>query len=263
MQSKEKETIESMLQSLTDRRRRSFREHEVESSVAREKSLTLSETMRDVQTALKTKREVFSKVERSFTPNPSKRACDAMKENIALNRRIIMLQKTLSREEWERDLADQELAHVKLEIQRAEAMIERFKESLTKDQQIAADSVNDNLKLSIEEQREDFKRSIANQRRRNLELEKQKTELAEEEKMLSGFLLTLEKQLQVQAQKLPSLAQLQHRLDGPARGRRTPLPKPRRMPDDLEMRNIKKAIVQVKSQKKSKSVMIGSRYADL
>jgi hypothetical protein len=181
---------------------------------------------------------------------------------MALNRRISELQKRLNREIEEKELAEAELVHVKFEIQRAEAMIHKFKASLTKEQQIAADNVNNSLKQFIEQQRADYKRAIANQRKRNLELEKQKAELIEEEKMLTGFLQSLEKQLQAQVGKLPSLAQLQHRLEPMTLPRRNPFLKQKRAPDDAEMRTVKKALIQLKAQKgAAKSVMVGSRYA--
>jgi hypothetical protein len=217
--------------------------------------------MKEVRVSLKVKEEAFAKFDRDVKAGVPKRVMDAVKDDIALRKRIAVLQVRLDRERQEKDLAHEELAHVKREIARAELMIEKFKSSLTPEQQVAADNVNDSLRVVIENQREEFKRAIANQRKRNLELEKQRQELVEEEKTLAGFLLTLEKQLQMEMVKLPSLAQLQHRLEVVPGPRRNPQVVGKRQIDDAEMRTVKKAIIQLKSQKAAaQSLMVGSRY---
>jgi hypothetical protein len=260
IQQAEKGSLLSTLHSLSKNGSSSRQQQEHEDLVVRARMTTVRASMKEVQTSVDAKQGKYSELERRALSTGQRRMLESMKDDIALNRRIAGLQKRLNHEKWENDLSSQELVHVTCEIQRAEAMIERFKASLTKQQQISADNVNMSLRFFIENQREDFKRAIMNQRRRNTELERQRTELTEEEKMLAGFLQTVEKQLQAQMQKLPSIAQLQHQLFEFDRPRKTTTVKQKRVPEDAEMRGIRKAIIAVKSRKAAKSAMVGSRY---
>jgi hypothetical protein len=261
IQRQEKQSLQSISDSLDRQLAQSAKQREAETASVHEQIDAVRDSIRILQKSVRSKTDKVQKAEEDAQTKPPKRVISAVREDVDLNQRIAELQKRVDRETFERALSEEELEHVKGEIKRAEAMIDRFKASLTKNQQIAADAVNMRLKVFIEQQREDYRRAIANQRKRNMELEKQKTELIEEEKMLNGFLVSVEKQLQIQMSRLPSLAELQHRMDGGAAQRRSPPAKALRAPDDAEMRTIKKAIVQLKTRKgTSKSVLVGSRY---
>jgi chromosome segregation ATPase len=167
----------------------------------------------------------------------------------------------MERETRERELAEQELRHVRAEIGRAQEMIQKFKDNLTAKRQRAADRVNGQLRAYIEQQRQDFQRAIANQRKKNSELERQRAELIEEEKLLGVVLQTLEKQLQAQMQKLPSLAQLQHGIDGMQPAKSDAAAKIRRGLEDGEIKGVKRQMLQLKSRSmRPRSLLAASRY---
>jgi hypothetical protein len=261
LERQEKQSLEMIEGSLTRRKADSAKQREATEGEVVEAVAVVEESKAELQKTVKTKEEKKSKFETQIAMRPPKRVTDAANEGAVLNEKIADLRVRLERETQERLLAEEELQHVHKEIDRAQAMINKFKANLTKAQQGTADSINNRLREDIEQQREDFRRAIANQRRRNIELEKQRAELIEEEKLLAAFLQTLEKQLQAQLHKLPSLAELQHRTDGGGGTRKSTLAKGKRAPDDPEMRGVKKQIAQMRARKGvSKSVLAGSRY---
>jgi hypothetical protein len=261
LQRQEKQSLEAIDRSLATRRTDSAKQREAAEGDVAAALTVVAESTAELQKTLQVKQEKKSKFKTQIAMKTPKRVADAAKESAALSARIANLRARLERETQERLLAEEELEHVHREIERAQAMIDKFKMNLTKQQQRAADSINNRLRKDIEQQREDFRRAIANQRRRNIELEKQRAELTEEERLLTGFLQTLEKQLIAQLHKLPSLAELQHGTDGAAGARKGTLAKGKRVPDDAEMRGIKKQIAQMRTRKGvSKSVLVGSRF---
>jgi hypothetical protein len=257
----ERQSIEAMADSLSQRMAQSAKQRDAETGVVREQIAAVAESIASLEGAVRAKRERAAKAEEDAGTDSPKRVTDALKEDRELDLRIHELEKLVERERAERALSEAELVHVQGEIERAQEMIDTFKRNLTKEKQMSADAVNAKLKGFIEQQREEYRRAIANQRKRNTELEKQRTELTEEEKMLNGVLVSLEKQLQAQMQKLPSLAQLQQRGAIAGAQKRSMPAKAMRPIDDAEMRGIRKAIVLLKARKGvSKSVLVGSRF---
>jgi chromosome segregation ATPase len=239
----------------------SAKQRDAEVSGVREEIAAVREAMAALQGTVKTQKDKVARAEVEAQTPPKKRVVEAVKDDAGLSLKINALQRLLEREQAEHELAEAELAHVKGEIRRAHEMIDTFKENLTKEKQDNADDVNSRLKQFIEQQRDDYRRAIANQKKRNIELEKQKTELTEEERMLTGVLQGLDKQLQAQMQRLPSLAQMQQRGIGTSVQKRTTPGKAMRPLDDAEMRGIKKAILLLKTRKGvSRSVLVGSRF---
>jgi hypothetical protein len=263
IQRNERDSLESMARSLNLQMLQSAKHRDVETGIIREQIETVQESIVALQSTVRTKKEKTMKAEEESQTQPPKRVLDAVKADIALNQRIEALRKLVERETFDRKLSEAELVHVRVEIERAHAMINTFKMNLTKEKQMNADNVNSKLKQFIEQQREDYRRAIANQRKRNMELDKQKVELTDEERMLVGVLQGLEKHLQIQMQKLPSLAQLQQRttvISTSIQRRGTPAKTMKPM-DSAEMRGIRKAILLLKVRKGlSKSVLVGSRF---
>lgn len=192
----------------------------------------------------------------------AKKTLDFIKEDVEIQEEIDQLHRRLDRELQEHQMTRDELEMTNIDIERAKGVIEKFKQSLTKEQKENADRINDNLKHMIEQQREDFKRAMRNQRKANSELDKQKADLIEEEKMLRSYLQTLEKQLQMQMNRLPSLSILPSRYEPETQQRRGALTKSKqRAPDDAEMRLIKKAILRMQNRRNvSRSVLVGKTY---
>jgi chromosome segregation ATPase len=257
----EKQSVECIDRSLDAQKVASTQQLEQVAIETSEEVVAIEESMYNLQKEVRAKEEKCQKAEVQMQMQTPKLVMDAAKEEEFLNETIRDLRRCVEREMDERSLAEEELAHVKREIERAQEMIHKFKASLTKQQQDSADAVNDSLREFIEQQREEYRRAIANQRKRNMDLEKQKAELVEEEKLLTGLLQGLEKQLQAAMQRLPSLSELQHRTDGPGQARRSQLIKAKRAPDDGEMQTIKRQILQLKSRRRmARSVLAASRF---
>jgi hypothetical protein len=210
-----------------------------------------------VRESLPARAAALEKARHDAAVRPPRRALVAARDAPGLRGCIENARENIAREVAERDVVDEELVHVRQEIERAHAMINRFRASLTPAQQEAADATNAQLRHAIEAQREEFKHAIAVQKKKNQELERQKRELAEEEALLTSVMRGLEKKAQAQAHRLPSLAEVQQRQSGTAPPRRptTAL----RPADDAEMRNVRKTMAQFRSQRvASKAALVGS-----
>jgi hypothetical protein len=256
----EKESLEIMSKSLQDQKcHSSIRMGNLLSSLQSQVD-GVQKDVRVLASDIRVQEDQNDRIEKEACIPMPKRLADKIKGDSILTREIKELRKRVNRETVETDLAIEELAFVQREILRAEQMIARFKRNLTKEQQKHSDDVNNELRSFIETQREEFKRAIKNQKKRNAGLEKQRKELIEEEKMLTNLLSALEKQLQLNMQKLPSLAQLQRKMDLTESASKLAVMKGRRAPDDAEMRSIRKALMQLKSRKiVSKSVIVQAK----
>jgi chromosome segregation ATPase len=256
----EKQSLECINRSLDSQKAASAQQLQQVVLETNEEVAAIGDSMGDLQKSVRSKTEKRQKAEDQARTRAPKRVLDAGKEEEFLNEVIADLRRRVERETDERSLAEEELTHVQDEIERAQEMIGKFKASLTKEQQDSADAVNSGLREFIEQQREEYRRAIANQRKRNMDLEKQKAELVEEERLLAGFLQSLEKQLQAATQRLPSLSDLHKRPDGAGQARRSQPIKARRAPDDGEMQTIKRQILQLKARRRmGRSVLAASR----
>ncbi|OHT09142.1 hypothetical protein TRFO_22161 [Tritrichomonas foetus] len=186
---------------------------------------------------------------RIATAPMSKRMKDTIKEDFELQNEISRLQQLLEREYGEHSLDQEELIHTLNEIQRAKVVMMKFKKSHSKEEKNHAMTVNKNLRLLIEKQREDSKWAVKNQIKKNKELERQRVDLVEEEAMLSNYLVLVEKKLAAQKFKLPTLAMVQHRADEVQKRRVNTNLKKKREPDDAEMRTIKRQMGKLQKER--------------
>lgn len=178
----------------------------------------------------------------------SKRMRDTIKEDFELQNEISKLQQLLEHEYASHCAAEEELIHTKNEIERAKQVMQKYKLSHRKEEKIHSTNVNRELRLYIEQQREDSRWAIKNQMKKNKELEKQRVDLVEEEAMLSTYLQHVEKKLAAQMLKLPDLAVIQHRnVEVPKRKIQTAVKK--REIDDAEMRTIKKQMAKIHKER--------------
>jgi len=258
---RELQSLEQMADSLVRQKIQSSKQQEFETDGVMEEIESVKESRRALNKTVRMKEaRVQRKAAAAQNARPCKRVVDSVKEDQFLHQRITDLEMRLDREVTEKELAREELSHVRGEITRAEEMIEKFKQNLTQERKRQADRINNQLRRYIEEQRDDFKRNIANQRKKNMELERQRAELLEEEKLLTAVLQTLEKQLQVQMQKLPALGQWQQGSEAAAQ-KKSPIMKFKRAPDDGEMKGVKKQLVQIKSKRmRPRSLLAPSKY---
>lgn len=187
--------------------------------------------------------------QRSIATAPySKRMRDTIKEDFELQNEISKLQQLLEHEYASHCAAEEELVHTRNEIERAKQVMLKYKLSHRKEEKIHSTYVNRELRLYIEQQREDSRWAIKNQMKKNKELEKQRVDLVEEEAMLSTYLQHVEKKLAAQMLKLPDLAAIQHRkIEIPKRKIQTAAKK--REPDDAEMRTIKKQMAKIHKER--------------
>jgi hypothetical protein len=239
----ERDSVESICNSLSVSEIESRRHRDIELCVVSEKISTVREELRKLRKIVKGKRSVLEKAQETFNSEAPKRVLHAAKEGIQLRKRIEMLERHMERETGERLLVEQELAHVREDVEGATAVVAKFKDVLSHSNQFAADAINEGLKLVIEKQREQFNREIARQKRRNAELERMRADLVEEEKMLLSYLQSVDKQLQFQLQKLPTLSMLQHqRQQSNIPTRSTPGKAKTLGSEDSEMRTIRRAM---------------------
>ena len=259
IQETETKALKEVSDSLESQKNSVDESHRTESSFLEDQIQTIKSDIRDLKKTVRGKNEKNEKAIQLATQPLSKRTLDSMREDIEINEEIESLERRLNREYQEHEMTNSELEIILVDIQRAKAVIRRFKNSLTKEEKIRHERVNNYLKDVIEQQREEFKRAIKNQKKANSDFEKQKNDLIEEEKILRTYLQSLEKQLREQMQKLPSLALLQHRYDPQEVQRKTAMSRSKqRAPDDPEMRTIKKAILRLQNRRVvSKSVLVG------
>jgi chromosome segregation ATPase len=261
-QRQERQSLEAIATNLRDRRVQSERQMAADTDGLQEQIDGAEDRVRTLGKTIRSKEARFERRSHiQASSRPPKRFVDSVKEDAHLQATIDELSARMERETSERELAEEELRHVRSEIRRAERMIAKIKANLTAERQRAADRVNGQLRAYIEQQREDFHRAIANQRKKNSELERQRAELIEEERLLGVVLQTLEKQLQAQMQKLPSLAQLQQGVDAVAPARGDAVGKIRRRLDDGEIKGVKKQMLQLKSRRRRpRSLLAASKY---
>ena len=259
IQESEIESLKSINDSLQEQKTTIDSQHMTQTAIIHDQIQMLKSNVKGLKQVARAKEEKNQKTAQIANLPLKKRTLDSIKEDIAIQDEIDQLQKRIDSEIQEHQTITDELNLTKSDIERAKSVIEKFKQSLTKEQKDAADSINNKLKLMIEQQREDFKRAMKNQRKENAELDKQKADLIEEERMLRNYLQSLEKQLQIQSQRLPSLSVLQHRFEPENQRIKGALRRSKqRAPDDSEMRTIKKAIFRLQNRKLvSKSVLVG------
>ncbi|OHT10757.1 hypothetical protein TRFO_19892 [Tritrichomonas foetus] len=261
IQETETNSLKQISETLEQQRVEIDETHKAEASVLQDQISSIRSSVKGLKQISKGKAEKNRKIERAAYQPLNKRTLDSIKEDIEIQEEIESLQKRINRELVEHEMTNAELELTRVDIERAKAVIEKFKKNLTKEQKDKSDRVNSHLKMVIEQQREDYKRAMKNQKKANVELDKQRTDLIEEERMLRNYLISLEKQLQAQMQKLPSLSVLQHRFEPISPQKRGSLSKSKqRAPDDAEMRTIKKAILRMQNRKglgSRSSLMVG------
>lgn len=263
IQTSEKDSLGKYCEELIEQKDANDRTQEMECNNIKEQIKQIRDNISELKQIAQAKDQKNQKVHKLANQTISKRVIDTIKEDADIELEIVELQTRMERETTEHDVTKEELEHTRNEIERGKKILEKFKKSLGQEQKDAADRINNALKQKITEQRDKYQRAIKNQKKRNNELEHQKADLIEEEKMLSNFLQSVEKQLQAQMQKLPSLAMLQHRLDPPKPTKNPAMVSKsrKRAPDDAEMRSIKKAMSKLQSRRMlAKSVIVQNKY---
>lgn len=253
----EKESLVKISEDLAQQKKATEVQAREENAIFKEKMQTLRDSLTTLRASIQAKKEESMKIKEP-PDTPDVRLIDMIKEDAEMNRQATELQNRVEREIRERTVTEEEVEFTKSEIVRAKAMVEKYKAALTKEKKGRADEINENLRRQIARQREEFEWAIKSQNKRNTQLEKQRKDLLEGEEVIASFLQSLEKRLQAQMFKLPSLAQVQRK--GPLPPQRSSIGKPLRLPDDPEMRMIKKAIRRIKGTRLvSKSVIMESK----
>ena len=255
---KEKDSLLRISEGLDESKKETDAHTRDENLVFKEKMDTLRQSMKTLRASIQAKQELSQKTKEPPLL-PPKRLLDMIKEDAQLNRDLTELQARVDREIQDRQVTEEEVVFIKEEIQRAQSMVDKYKATLTKEKQTRADEINERLKSQIARQREEFEWSLKSQNKRNTELEKQRKDLKEGEKLIEQFLQSLEKQLAAQMYKLPTLAQVQKK-NSSSNPQRSSIGRPIRIPDDPEMRIIRKAIRKIKGTRLvSQSAIMASK----
>lgn len=151
------------------------------------------------------------------------------------------------KEKTQHDLTRKELEQTMSEIERAKITIQKFKENVSTKTIKYATKVNKDMRNYITEQREEQKRKLQATIKHNKDLERQINEMQEEQAMLLPYLQSIEKKLQAEMLKLPSLTDIQRRNDNEPKRALTRLNK--RELDDAEMRNVKRTLTRMKAKR--------------
>ena len=191
-----------------------------------------------------------------ISPIP-KRHRDMLKDDQELEAEYEKLTKYLEKERSEHNLTKKQLEHTNDEIARANETIQRYKANVNPDTMRYAASVNKSMRHYIRDQREEQKRKLLSQIKKNKDLERQINEMQEEQSMLIPYLAQVEKKLQAEMLKLPSLNDIQHRNEPEPKRALTKLNK--RELDDAEMKSVKRTITRMKAKRLRAKTAIGSR----
>ena len=186
-----------------------------------------------------------------------KRHRDMLNDDKELEAEAAKLEKYLEKERREHALTRAALDHTLNEIARANETIMRYKVNVNSDTMRYATYVNTTMREYIKFQREEQKRKLLAQIKKNKDLERQINEMEEEKSMLIPYLAQVEKKLAAEMLKLPSLTDIQRRNE--------PEPKKslvkvnRRELDDNEMRSVKRTITRIKQKRVRAKTAIGGR----
>ena len=187
----------------------------------------------------------------------AKRHSDMLKDDKELEAEYEKLTAYLEREKREHELTRRELDHIQNEIARANMTIQRFKTNVNPETMKYATRVNSSMRNFICEQREEQKRKLIAQIKKNKDLERQINEMEEEQSMLIPYLAQVEKKLAAEMLKLPSLTDIQRRNEPEPKRALTRLNK--RELDDPEMKSVKRTITRMKARRLRAKTAIGGR----
>ena len=179
---------------------------------------------------------------------PKKTIVDMLNDDHDLTQICKTLQQKIEIERKDTNDVLAELAHTQNEIQRAKETIMKYQINVNNETRKYAINVNKDMRQFIQEQREEWDRKLLSQKKHNKDLERQILEMQEEQSMLQPFLVSLEKRLQQEMLKLPSLTDPNQRL---AEMRRSgPIMRAtKRDMEDSEMRNVRKTLLQIKARR--------------
>jgi hypothetical protein len=254
----EKQSLAAIAQNLQQQISRCGSEQELELARLQNEMLRLADESSEInsKSALAAKRsdDLKSVVQAPMT----KRLRDYINEDVALSAKIPKLEALQQRQIEEHDLLREELRHTKREIARAKEVVLKFKNAHRPEEKETAERVNKRLRVDIDNQRVDMSRAVQNQIKKNQILEKQKADLVEEEILLKQYLAVVEKKLAAQIEKLPTLAQIQHRGEPESVLRKAKKARKRRPArEDAELRGISRVMTNFqKDQKRAESSLV-------
>lgn len=192
---------------------------------------------------------------RTINAPMKKRHKDMLADFEALQEEYQRLSKYYEKEKTQHDLTRKELIHTQSEIERAKLTIQKYKDNVNKKTIKMATRTNKNMRLYVADQREEQKRKLEATKKHNKDLERQVNELEEEQAMLIPYLASIEKKLQMEMLKLPSLNDIQRRHDNEPKRALTKLNK--RELDDQEMRTVKRTLSKMKVKRAKAKTAFG------
>ena len=182
------------------------------------------------------------------------------KIEINLEFEIEKIKKKYQKEIELRNKTLEEYNHIILEIKRGKEQINKFKKALTNDEIIKAEKLNNELKEFIQNERINWDRQISSQIKKNKLIERQINDLKEEILILKPYLNQLEKKYLNKTTKLPTFPfeDNQNNNININNNNNLIINLKYKNLDDLEMKNIKKLMLQI-SKKKTLSKSINFR----
>lgn len=177
----------------------------------------------------------------------NKRHKDMLKDDENMISEINKINKYLEKEINDRNRCKEELEHVKQEIKGVKEIIGKYKSYVNKHTMKNAIRTNRNFREFIAQSRVEAKKNLISVIKKNKDLERTINELKEEEGLLRPYLQSVEKKLQAQMLKLPTLTDLQHKSD--IKLKRPLTNRVRKDNDDPEVRAVKKTISEMKNKR--------------
>lgn len=177
----------------------------------------------------------------------NKRHEDMLKDDENMISEINKINKYLEKEINDHNRCKEELEHVKQEIKGVKEIIGKYKSYVNKHTMKNAIRTNRNFREFIAQSRVEAKKNLISVIKKNKDLERTINELKEEEGLLRPYLQSVEKKLQAQMLKLPTLTDLQHKSD--IKLKRPLTNRVRKDNDDPEVRAVKKTISEMKNKR--------------
>ena len=177
----------------------------------------------------------------------NKRHKDMLKDDENMISEINKINKYLEKEINDHNRCKEELEHVKQEIKGVKEIIGKYKSYVNKHTMKNAIRTNRNFREFIAQSRVEAKKNLISVIKKNKDLERTINELKEEEGLLRPYLQSVEKKLQAQMLKLPTLTDLQHKSD--IKLKRPLTNRVRKDNDDPEVRAVKKTISEMKNKR--------------
>lgn len=204
----------------------------------------LKHEINNTNTSISNKTMVNTELARTVNAGTSRRHKDMLDNYKNLQDEYSRLLVYYEKEKTEHERTRKELEHTQSEIERAKRTIQKFNQSVSTKTIRYATQVNKDLRNYINEQREEQRMKLQATIKHNKDLERQINEQMEETGMLIPYLQSIEKKLQAEMLKLPSLTDIQRRNDNEPKRALTKLNK--REMDDVEMRAVKRTLTRMK-----------------